>query len=287
MADAPKRIEICKFPGNKRLAFTTSWDDGVVDDRPVVKVLNQLGIKGTFNLNSGKLGRTGRIRALEETGWLDASEVAELYRGHEVAIHTVSHPHLPMLDPSQIALEVLDDRRALEDLVGYPVRGMAYPFGTVSPKVIEILRGLGIVYCRAVGNLEVCFPPAEPLLWQSTMHIFHENPPLPERFKLWLDNKRRNDAFFVWGHSYEFGKPRVRWDDIEKLFAPCAGHAEVWYCTNIELFDYEAARQRMVIAANKRTAYNPSALTVTLSVDGKLQDVPAGKTVAIEGGGSV
>jgi len=270
---ALKRVEICKFPGNKKGAFTTSWDDGVIEDRRLIALFNEIGIKGTFNLNSGAFGRPQNV---------SADEVAQLYAGHEVAIHTVTHPHLPMLDASQIAMEVLDDRRALEDLVGYPVRGMAYPYGTYNAKVIEILRALGIVYCRAVGSQEINFPPAEPLAWQPTMHMFTPDPPLVERFTKWRENSRRNDVFFVWGHTYEFQRPTERWEDLEKYFRPLGGHADVWYCTNIELFDYEAARQRMVIAANRKSAYNPSAVTVTLLVAGKTVDVPPGKTVVLE-----
>ena len=216
---------------------------------------------------------------------MSAAEVAELYKGHEVAIHTATHPHLPMLDASQMAYEILDDRRALEDLVGYPVRGMALPFGSYNQKVLDMMRTLGVAYCRATGNaVDQSFPPADPMFWQATMHMFGKinDQTLPEKFKAWLENWRRTDVFFVWGHTYEFETPTPRWDDLEKLFRPLAGHADVWYCTNIELFDYEAARNRMVIAANKRSAYNPSGMTVTLTVDGKPVDVPPGQTVAIE-----
>jgi peptidoglycan/xylan/chitin deacetylase (PgdA/CDA1 family) len=187
MATAPARIEINPFPAGKRCAFTTSWDDGRVYDRRIVAAFNEWGIKGTFNLNSGSLTRTGKPAPADSTGHLDASEVASLFAGHEVAIHTVTHPHLHKLDASQIATEVLDDRRALEDLVGYPVRGMAYPFGTYSSRVIDVLRGLGIVYSRTVENdASGTFPPREPLAWAPTMHKLNDAPPLPERFeKAW------------------------------------------------------------------------------------------------------
>ena len=49
----PSRVEIPFFPFGKRIAVTTSFDDGVVQDRRVVKAFNEWGLKGTFNLNSG------------------------------------------------------------------------------------------------------------------------------------------------------------------------------------------------------------------------------------------
>lgn len=285
MTAAPKRIEIPQFPNGKRIAVTTSFDDGVVEDRRVIESFNQWGLKGTFNLNSAKLGRTGERKPIVPNQWahVDASEVAELYAGHEVAIHTATHPFLQRLDASQIASEVLEDRKALEDLVGYPVRGMAYPYGTYNAQVIAVLRALGIVYCRSCENREPCFPPAEPLVWPSTAHQFSAHPaPVPQRWETYYNNKGSSGVFYIWGHAYEFNRPGHDWPELEAVFKPLSSKPDVWYCTNIELFDYEAARQHIVIAANRRSAFNPSALMVSLNVDGKLIDVPAGKTVRLD-----
>ncbi|CAM2891302.1 polysaccharide deacetylase family protein [Rariglobus hedericola] len=279
----PARIEICRFPAGKRIAVTTSFDDGHTFDRRIVEAFNAWGIKGTFNLNSSKLQRTGKA-AVDAPGAtrtnLDASEIAELYRGHEVAIHTVTHPWLDRLDASQIATEVLDDRKALEDIVGYPVRGMAYPFGAYDARVIETLRGLGVVYSRTCENAANCFPPSEPLAWASTAHQYASNPTVPERFAALHGNARYSGVFYIWGHAFEFFD-KNDWEGIERIYKPLSGHADVWYCTNIELFDYEEARKRVQIAANRATAFNPSALTVTLNVDGKLVDVPPGQLVKL------
>ncbi len=282
----PKRIEIPSFPGGKRIALTLSFDDGDTCDRRIVPAFNEWGLKATFNLNSALFGRTGKPAVEKHSGpgghvRLDASEVAELYKGHEVAVHAATHPWLERLSECQVVEEILRDRQALEDLVGYPVRGMAYPFGTYSPKVIEILRSLGIVYSRTVANADPCFPPQEPLAWSSTAHQFAENPTVPERFKTWLENPHQSGVFFVWGHGFEF-QNRQDWGAIERIYKPLSGHEAVWYCTNIELFDYEAARERLVIAANRRTAYNPSAIPVWVNVDGKLKSIAPGVVVPLE-----
>ncbi|SDU05861.1 Polysaccharide deacetylase [Verrucomicrobium sp. GAS474] len=271
------RIEIPAFPQGKRIAVTLSFDDGHTFDRKVVAALNRLGLKATFNLNSGKLGRTGEILPDGYRNYLDASEVADLYRGHEVAIHTVTHPFLDRLDVSQLAYEVLDDRRNLEGLVGYPVRGMAYPFGVYDQKIADLLRGLGVAYSRTTRTEEKCFPPEDPLKWATTAHQFASEPTVPQRFEK-LYAQPRYSVFFVWGHGFEF-HDRNDWDALDRLFAPLSGKPDVWYCTNIELFDYEAARSRLVIAANLRSVLNPSALPVTLAVDGKLREVPPGLTL--------
>ena len=281
MATIPSRIEIPRFPGGKRLAVTTSFDDGLTFDRRIVAAFNEWGLKGTFNLNSGKLQRTGKPAV--ESGnrtLLDASEVSELFRGHEVAIHSMTHPFLDRLDPSQIASEVLEDRKALEDLVGYPVRGMAYPYGTYNAKVIDVLRSLGIVYSRTVENASPCFPPVEPLAWPATAHQFATGPTGPERFQALLDNSWASGVFYIWGHSYEF-HDRNDWAGLERIYKPLSGQPEAWYCTNIELFDYEAARQRIAIAANRASVLNPSGIPVWLKADERLMEIPAGQTVSL------
>lgn len=278
--NVPRRVEIPSFPDGKRIAVTVSFDDGHIHDRRIVESFNRWGLKATFNLNSGLLSETREENPEPSRGRLAKAEIAELFQGHEVAIHTVSHPHLTKLDGSQIAAEILDDRKALEDLVGYPVRGMAYPFGSYDARTIEVLRSLGIVYSRTCENSPSCFPPREPLAWASTAHQFANAPTVPERFQVLLANTRYSGVFFIWGHGFEF-HDQQDWDALERIYRPLAGHAEVWYCTNIELFDYEEARRRLIVAANRVTAYNPSALPVTVKADERLISVPPGQVVRL------
>ena len=41
------------FLNNKLKALTFSYDDGVEQDRRLIKLFNQYNLKATFNLNSG------------------------------------------------------------------------------------------------------------------------------------------------------------------------------------------------------------------------------------------
>ena len=131
------------FPGGKTRALVLSYDDGPVQDRRLIQLLNQYQLKGTFHLNSGRLGMEGVVQA---------SELKDLYAGHEVSAHTVNHPGLPDLSADAIRAEVLEDRRNLEKLVGYPVRGMSYPFGPYNQKVIDAIHPLGIEYARTIQD---------------------------------------------------------------------------------------------------------------------------------------
>lgn len=73
------------FPEGKHKVLTMSYDDGRSADRRLLHLFNQYGIKGTFHLNSGLAGHHERI---------PLEEVKDLYKGHEIAVHTVTHPTL-------------------------------------------------------------------------------------------------------------------------------------------------------------------------------------------------
>ena len=59
------------FPGGVRRALTMSYDDGAEFDRRLVGIFNENGIRGTFHLNSGKLGTEGYV-SREETAMMSA-----------------------------------------------------------------------------------------------------------------------------------------------------------------------------------------------------------------------
>ena len=42
-----------RFPGARARALTLSYDDGVFQDARLIRIMQQHGLKGTFNVNSG------------------------------------------------------------------------------------------------------------------------------------------------------------------------------------------------------------------------------------------
>ena len=135
----------CCFPGGKHKALTMSYDDGKMQDRRLIEIFNRHGIKGTFHLNSGIFHDPERIKP---------EEMPQLYAGHEVACHTVTHPTIARCPMPEVVSEVLDDRRALEGIMGYPVRGLSYPNGSLSQDIVDMLPHTGIRYSRVVGNTD-------------------------------------------------------------------------------------------------------------------------------------
>ena len=93
----------------KKKAVTFSFDDGVTQDIRLIEIFNKYGLKGTFNLNSGFLGlngtldRNGRIVRHDK---IAADKIKEAYKGHEVAVHTLTHPNLTGLEDAEIIRQV-------------------------------------------------------------------------------------------------------------------------------------------------------------------------------------
>src|ERR1035437_10038775 len=115
------------FPHGKTKALTMSYDDGSKYDRRLIEIFNKYKIRGTFHINSGCLSDDWHIKY---------EEMPELYRGHEVSAHSKTHPNLQQKTTAGIIEEILDDRRKLEGIMGYPVRGMSYPFGIYDERVL-------------------------------------------------------------------------------------------------------------------------------------------------------
>jgi peptidoglycan/xylan/chitin deacetylase (PgdA/CDA1 family) len=76
---------------------------------------------------------------------LTSDEVAQLHVPGfiDVGAHTVSHPSLPLLDPSQQAAEIRESRTACEALIGTSVAGFAYPFGEYGDVSVRLVREAG------------------------------------------------------------------------------------------------------------------------------------------------
>ena len=138
MANATMQI---RFPKGLAKALTFSYDDAVIEDERLVKIMLQHGLKGTFNVNSGSYSPEGYERPTGE--WrhcrMSLTEATRLYQnsGMEIAIHSYTHPHLESLPIAQVSYEIVRDRAMLEEQFGRIVRGGAYPFGTYNDETVQ------------------------------------------------------------------------------------------------------------------------------------------------------
>ena len=262
----------CCFPGGKHKALTMSYDDGRLEDRRLIEIFNRYGIKGTFHLNSGLWERDEKR--------IQPDEIPTLYRGHEVACHTATHPTIARCPIGEVADEVLRDRVALEARTGYPVRGLSYPNGSMTEEIERLLPMLGIRYSRVVGSSDGFALPENPYRWQATCHHNHRLMELGEQF-CGLFKQQYLYLMYVWGHSYEFGEAG-NWQLMEDFCKMTGGRDDTWYCTNIELMDCLDDFKRLQFAADNRFVYNPNARACHIRVnDGEPVCIAAGETARL------
>lgn len=266
-----------RFPDFKIRAITLSFDDGHVEDRKMIEILNRYNIKCTFNLTSGRISGNPAMVQFDEFN--------ELYKGHEIACHTYTHPHLDNLDLGGIAYEVIKDREVLEEKTGRIVDGFAYPFGlTETEGMIDCIKSCGIKYGRTTNDTFGFSLPKDYLRWKPTCHQAYSGIyDLIERFFAPEDTEHpwriTPRLFYIWGHSYEY---KNNWESLEKLCNAIAGKSNVWYATNMEIIDYISAFNMIRRSADGRIIYNPTDKDLYVWVNKKNIILEKGKTTVLE-----
>jgi peptidoglycan/xylan/chitin deacetylase (PgdA/CDA1 family) len=275
-------MNISKFlwKDGKRLALTSCWDDGTIYDRQLVAIFNRYGLNASFNLCSGKFGLSA-----EQSGWKEfirADEVAALYQGHEVCSHTVNHPRAWSVPVDQLRWEILEDRRRLEALVGYPVRGFVIPYNWAAGHewCIGFVRSCGFKYMRHTASLPEFEHPADFMDWHPTAHCSAN---LPE---LWVSMLQRSidqpgQLFYLWGHSYEFDES-LGWDGIEAFAALAGGTPDVWHATKGEIYDYVTAWRRLEWSLDGTLVRNNSAILLWFLRGGQTVKIESGRLLRLD-----
>lgn len=216
-------------------AVTFSYDDGIEQDRRLVELFNYYGMKCTFNLNTG-IQNPGsefeiegvRIHRMPQEG------LSELYKGHEIAVHGLTHTAPSVLSEAGLEGEFLFDAKNIECLYGkYPL-GMAYAYGVVTDEAVEYLSKIGIRYARTVGSTHGFALPKDLMHLEATCH--HQDEKLFALAEEFLEAKATEEnpmLFYVWGHSYEFDVNK-NWERMEKLCELLAGKDDIFYGTNAD-----------------------------------------------------
>lgn len=64
-------------------------------------------------------------------------------KGHEIASHTMTHRALPGLNDDELAWELVESKRLLEELTGRPVKHLAYPGTAHNQRVRDATKAAG------------------------------------------------------------------------------------------------------------------------------------------------
>lgn len=225
----------------KKKAITFSYDDGITQDIRLIELLNKYNLKCTFNLNSELLGRKGMLKRNDQRishYKIHPEDVKKIYDGHEVAVHTLTHPNLTQCDEGEIIRQVETDRLNLSELVGDEVVGMAYPCGGVNndDRVAEIIKNnTGVKYSRTITSNN-SFDIQENI-YRFNPTVYHLD--FDDMMKLgqaFVELKTETPKlFYIWGHSYEMDYGADYWVKLEDFFKLISNRDDIFYGTNKEV----------------------------------------------------
>ena len=221
----------------KRKAVTFSYDDGVFQDKRLLKIFNEYGLKCTFNLNTNLF--ENRHPNIYNHICITEKEACEIYKGHELAVHTLTHPILTNISKEEIIRQVEEDRKNLERIGGEAVVGMAYPCGPTNDFVKTVLaENTKMQYARTVKSTHSFERQTKDLL-ELNPTVYHLEDCLFELGEKFLSLDTEEDAvFYIWGHSYEFDH-KDGWGNFEKFCKMISGKDDIAYVTNKEIYAKE------------------------------------------------
>lgn len=279
-----------RFPGGKAKAFTMSYDDGCKSDLRFSDVISARGLKCTFNLCSNK--RMNRLTDEEiRTYFLD--------RGHEIAVHGAMHRAEGNLRQIEGIKEVLDCRLELEERFGRIIRGMAYPDSGITlmqnganyESIKDYLKELDIAYSRTLAGDNCSFLlPEDWYAWMPSAH--NTNPEVLDMLDKFIGldispdvypARRHPRLFYMWGHTYEF-EDKNKWGLLDEICDKIAGRDDIWYATNIEIYDYVNAYNSLVYSADGNMVYNPTLFEIwfdTFDTEARLHCIKPGETLKL------
>ena len=209
---------------------------------PFIKIFNKYGLKGTFNLNSGRLGETGEL--LRDGVHVNHTKLApeavrRIYEGHEIAAHTVTHPYLQSLSDEDIIQQVEEDREALSFLVGYEVKGMAYPCCAPDERVVRVVKEkTGVKYSRSTCVTYSYTPSPDMHDYNGTLYHHKDWDRLFELGEEFIKLEAETpQIMYIWGHAYEFDIFPERWKQLEAFCEMISKREDIFYGTNIQVFE--------------------------------------------------
>ncbi len=248
---ATTRPALATFPGGKRQAIFTTWDDGPANDLLVAGLLKERGFRGTFviNRNSAMYAKMAELEGL----------------GMEIGSHSWSHPTYGVSGYARCRAESVQMRRILERDLGHPVISFAYPFGyqpaydEQGDYVLRSIADAGYWYARATRNGPNRIDSiTSPLTLTPDFHFATGGPAIEARFTELTATE--GCVFHVWGHSYEVVGPAK--DTLVAVLDRLAGRPDTWYATGGQVFVWRWMRQNTVITPAPAAAEG-SSFTVT------------------------
>jgi len=227
------------------LKVAQCWDDGVVNDERLVKLLRKYQAKATFNLNPGLMEAERKPTSWDVfgEGWkgysyhgfragkLGLNEIKEIYDGFQVASHCWRHENAGSIPDGDFLKAALDARHFLEDMFQRDCLGFAWPCGIYTPETCRLLKEAGFKYGRTVKNTDDVGAYEDSMALHSSCHY------MDGRFFEKYQAAKANGKFYFWGHSYEMLEDDQLWDQLEQKIRYISQDPEAEWVNVVELVD--------------------------------------------------
>lgn len=138
--------------GRQRGLVGITFDDGYLNlVKTALPELLRHGFTATMFICSGLMGGTSDWEDVPSWPLMSADEVRELAAaGMEIGSHTSTHLRMVGADPDRLKAEMSESRASLGELIGAPIRGFAYPYGSMDKPAQQAVRDAGYDYACAV-----------------------------------------------------------------------------------------------------------------------------------------
>ncbi len=245
------------LPADYKLAFSARWDDSALGHLKTHDLMVKHKLKGTFFLNN-----VGHLK--KNPDYLTRL----LSGGCSIGLHTVTHPHLPTLNPHAHFREYMENRIVLETASQTPVNSQVLPFcGWWAPAdIVPRSIGAALMAVGVISSPDVMYPAREaemgyPAGSLALSRVLTPGDRVPDLAKLETQlTKYLSDAkalaiqpsLSMSMHSWHTPEGLVQ---LDKAFARVAANPDWWYCNQNEYgaYRYEALNTRISKKQNGKT----------------------------------
>ncbi len=238
--------------------FVWSFDDGLEEDKQIIRILRKNHMGATFNLNSALFGKRQMIGRIGNLGIKEVplerfderrasllkysihyripkDEIADVYEGFEIASHTAEHVSLVGCSDAECQRQVRSDQEILGGMFHTKISGFAYPFGRYRETTKRQLEQCGIVYARTASFTKEFSLPQD--LLELPLNGWHIRKDALARVREFAEAESERDLFFLmFAHGYEFDF-QTKESNFEKFKRICdlvAGREDIVCCSTGE-----------------------------------------------------
>lgn len=203
------------------MIIATSWDDGLISDYNLLKILNKYGIKASFALTTNRHNESILLNDVRshQFGYLVPINSWHIYNNHDICSHTHSHIDVSKCDASTITYELQHSKLMLESIFNQNIDCIVWPYGVYTNESELIAADIGYKLGRTTHK-NGC---------DNTAFTIK-----PFSYGINLDIVTGTNKIILYGHTYEIDN----WDFIDDLYYKMMKNKKITLTTISELIKY-------------------------------------------------